>query len=89
VPPNSPCRVSGLRESADEITWQIDCRQGPMRTRGRGRLEFSGERFKGTVETRTDPPYDMLITQHMAGRRLGECKFPRKPPTPLKKYDGG
>ena len=89
VPPNSPCRVSDLRESAEEITWRIECRQGPMRTRGKGRLEFSGERFKGTVETRADPPYDMLITQHMAGRRLGECKFPRKPPTPLPKYDGG
>ena len=89
VPPGSPCRISGLRESPREITWQVDCRQGPMRTRGSGRLEFSGERFKGTVQTRADPPYEMLITQHMAGKRVGECKFPRKPAPELKKYEGG
>jgi hypothetical protein len=89
VPPRSPCRISDLRESAAEITWKVECSQGPMRTRGGGRLEFFGDRYKGTVTTRADPPYDMLVTQHLAGKRLGACKFPPKPAPELKKYDGG
>ena len=89
VPPNSPCRIFDLRERPDQITWGIACSQGPMSTRGSGRLEFHGDRFKGVVETRADPPYDMRMTQHLAGRRLGECKFPRKPQPDLKRYGGG
>ncbi len=89
VPPNSPCQVSELRESPQEITWKVSCSQGPMRTRGSGRLEFSGDRFKGTIAMRAEPPYDMVLTQHLAGRRLGECKFPRKPPAELKRYEDG
>ena len=88
VPPNSPCTVSELRESEREVTWKVACSQGPMRTRGSGRLEFSGTAFKGVVETRADPPYDMQVKQYLAGKRLGECKFPRKPPADLKRYEG-
>lgn len=89
VPPNSPCRITDLQESAREVTWKVACTQGPMKTRGSGRLEFSGDRFKGTVSTRAEPPYEMQVTQHLAGRRLGDCKFPKKPPAELKRYEGG
>ncbi|MGE5640473.1 MAG: DUF3617 domain-containing protein [Clostridia bacterium] len=89
VPPNSPCQVSELRETPQEITWKVSCSQGPMRTRGSGRLQFFGDRFKGTIAMRADPPYDMVLTQHLAGKRLGECKFPRKPPADLKRYEDG
>jgi hypothetical protein len=88
MPPNSPCRVFDMRESPDEVTLSIVCSQGPMRTRGKARIEFRGDRFKGLIETRTDPPYDMQITQHLAGKRLGACKFPRKPAPDLKPYGG-
>jgi hypothetical protein len=88
VPPNAPCRIFDFRESPDEITWRIDCSQGAARTRGKGRIEFSGNRFKGLIETRADPPYDMQVTQHLAGKRLGACKFPRKPAPELKPFDG-
>jgi hypothetical protein len=90
APPNAAaCRVFDMRESPDEISFAIACSQGPMRTRGKAKIEFSGDRFKGLVETRADPPYDMHITQHIAGKRLGECKFPRKPAPDLKPYGGG
>jgi hypothetical protein len=88
LPPNAPCRVFDLRESPEEITWSVVCSQGPMRTRGTGRLEFHGTRFKGLIETRADSPYDMQVTQHLAGKRLGACKFPRKPAPDLKPYGG-
>ncbi len=89
VPANSPCRISELQESAREVTWKVACSQGPMKTRGSGRLEFFGDRFKGTIATRAEPPYEMQVTQYLAGKRLGECKFPRKPAPELKKYEGG
>lgn len=88
VPPNAPCRIFDLHEGPDEVTWRIDCSQGAARTRGKGRLEFHGTRFKGLIETRTDPPYDMQVTQHLAGKRLGACKFPRKPAPELKPFGG-
>ena len=86
VPARSPCRISDMRMSAAAISWNVACSQGPMHTRGRGQLQFAGERFRGTVETRADPPYEMLVIQHIAGKRLGPCKFPRKPVKPLKPY---
>jgi hypothetical protein len=89
VPANSPCRIFDLRERPDEITWRVACSQGPMRTQGTGKLEFRGDRFKGVIETQAQPPYEMRVTQHLAGKRLGECKFPRKPPAELKRYGDG
>jgi hypothetical protein len=89
VPPNSPCKISDLRESPGEVSWKVACSQGGMKTRGTGRIEFFGDHFKGTVSTRADPPYEMQVTQHLAGKRLGECRFPKKPPPELKKYEGG
>jgi len=86
VPAGSPCRISGLRQSREEVTWKIECSQGSMRTSGTGRLEFLGERFKGEIETRADPPYEMRVIQHLAGKRVGECKFPPKPAQPLAPY---
>jgi len=86
VPPGSPCSVSNVRMSAAAISWSVACRQGPMRTRGNGQLQFAGDRYRGTVQMRADPPYDMRIVQHMAGKRLGPCKFPKKPAEPLKPY---
>lgn len=89
MPPRSPCRISNLRTSAAAISWNVECSQGPMRTRGSGQLQFSGDRYRGTVQLRADPPYDMQIIQHLAGKRLGPCKFPPKPAQPLKPYGDG
>ena len=89
VPPRSPCRISDLRTSASAISWNVECSQGPMRTRGHGQLQLAGERYSGTVEMRADPPYeDMRIIQHLAGKRLGACKFPKKRAEPLQPYPG-
>lgn len=75
--------------SAAAIRWNVECSQGPMRTRGSGQLQFSGDRFRGTVQTRADPPYEeMRVIQHLAGKRLGPCKFPPKPVQPLSPYQG-
>lgn len=86
VPPSSPCRISDVRISAEAISWNVECVQGPMRTRGSGQLQFAGDRYRGSVQMRSDPPYDMRIIQHMAGKRLGPCKFPKKRVEPLKPY---
>ena len=80
------------REGALTLSWSqttLGGSQGAARTRGKGRIEFLGNRFKGLIETRADPPYDIQVTQHLAGKRLGACKFPRKPAPELKPFGGG
>jgi len=76
APPNSPCKVSDMVSSQKEMNWKLACQYGSMRSEGSGRFEFSGDRFKGVVETRSGPPYNMRITQRIEGRRLGPCKLP-------------
>jgi len=88
VPPRSPCRISDLRTSASAISWNVECSQGPMRTRGHGQLQLAGDRYSGTVEMRADAPSDLRIIQHLAGKRLGACKFPKKRSEPLQPYPG-
>jgi hypothetical protein len=89
VPPNSPCKVSEMVSTDKEMRWKLACQYGSMRSSGSGLLEFSGDRFKGVIESQSGPPYNMHINQKIEGRRMGPCKFPpQNPNTPggLKPY---
>jgi hypothetical protein len=91
VPPNSPCKVNDMVSSEKEMRWKLVCQYGSMRSSGSGVLEFSGNRFKGVIESQSGPPYNMRITQKIEGRRIGACKIPspnQSTPGGLKPYEG-
>lgn len=80
VPPNSPCRVSDLVSSEKEMRWKLSCQSGSMRSSGSGFMQFSGNRFKGSIESHSGPPYNMRISQKIEGVRIGPCKHPSRNP---------
>src|SRR6478672_1583062 len=53
VPPNSPCKVSEMVSTDKEMRWKLACQYGSMRSSGSGLLEFSGDRFKGVIESQS------------------------------------
>ena len=87
APPNSPCRISDLDVQPLRMRWNVSCEQGQMRSRGKGIMEFAGERFTSALLIETSPPYAMRIKQTMIGTYLGPCPAGMAAgKTPLKPY---
>lgn len=87
VPPNSPCVVSDVQISRRRMRWKVACEQGPMRSAGKGIMEFGGRELSSALLIKTAQPYAMTIKQSLTGTRIGPC--PAGTPsgkTPLRRY---
>lgn len=85
MPANAPCRTLVMRQSEKEIAWKLQCDPKLGDFNGKGLMKFNGDTVEGLVETVSSYPQPMQVTQHISGKRVGECKKSPLPPntTPL------
>jgi hypothetical protein len=69
------CSVKDYKASGDKLTWSVEC-QGKRPGRGTGEMVLKGDTYEGTIKmTASDPRRgEMQMTQHIKGKRLGDCK---------------
>jgi hypothetical protein len=54
------------------VSWTMKCRGKEGTTIMNGRITYKGDRFDGEIKMKT--PNGMEMTQHISGKRIGECK---------------
>ena len=64
------CEPVKSKVSGDTVTWTIKCNGegGPMT--GNGKITYSGDSFKGTVNMKQG---GMDMTSHISGKYIGKC----------------
>jgi hypothetical protein len=69
------CKITDTKISGNTVTWIMKCKgEGPMEVTGR--TTYHGDTFEGTITMISHDPDDgkIKITNHISGRRIGECK---------------
>ena len=64
------CKITNNRIDGNTVTWDMKC-SGRGAMTGNGRITYKGNTFTGTMKAVTN---GMEMTQHMKGRRIGDCK---------------
>jgi hypothetical protein len=72
---NQDCKITDTKISGNTVTWVMKCsgKDGPMESVGK--ITYSGDTFEGSFTTTINDPSQgkMTITNHMKGRRIGDC----------------
>ena len=72
------CTMVSHKIEGNTVSWIIKCRMKEGGTaESTGRVTYSGRSFKGTMKTvvMNEPSAGrMEVTQHMSGKRIGDCK---------------
>lgn len=65
------CRITHSEVNGSTVMWEMECTGEGRDMSGKGKVTYSGDTFTGgmTIETK-----EMNITQHLSGRRIGDCK---------------
>ncbi len=69
--PNQECKITENKVDGDTVTWTMECDAPEGKIRAIGEIIYNGDSFKGTIKM-TMQGVDM--TQHLSGRRIGDCK---------------
>ncbi len=70
------CKTKLLKVKGNVVTWEVICKgQGGVST-GKGKITYSGNKFKGTMkmDMKNHGQKKMKMTSHISGRRIGKCK---------------
>ena len=54
------------------VEWTTTCQEQNGVTVMNGKVIYEGDRFKGEIKIKN--PDGTVVTQHITGRRIGECK---------------
>ena len=70
---NKYCKVIEQTIHGDTVSWKMSCSN---KMESHGSITYHGDTFEGTVSSTMVVPAmgSMLITNHMTGKRTGECK---------------
>ncbi len=70
---NKYCKIIEQKIVGDTVTWKMQCTN---KMQSHGSITYHGETFDGIITTTTKvPPIGtMIMTNHITGRRTGECK---------------
>lgn len=69
------CEVTEQHTTGDTMTWRIECKSSDMQGSGNGKITYHGTTFQGKVEmSMQQQGQQMTMTQHMDGKRVGECQ---------------
>jgi hypothetical protein len=70
------CKITNIKQSGNMVTWETICVQDGTKSRGRGKVTYSGTTSNGsmnfTIENPSAPPMKMHYT--FSARRVGNCK---------------
>ncbi|MFP4036958.1 MAG: DUF3617 domain-containing protein [Desulfobacteraceae bacterium] len=67
------CEIRDVRITGDTVSWTMQCNTGQGEMNGEGSITHNGDTFEGTIKTSMS---GMEMTQHLQGRRIGECEKP-------------
>ena len=72
------CRITSNKIEGNTVTWGMECRDKGQVIRSSGKVSYSGSSFSGTSHTTIEQPGEgkMQMTNHMSGKRIGDCKQP-------------
>ncbi len=65
------CKIKSSDINGSTVTWEMHCMNDGQTMISKGKTTYSNDTFKGEVKTAMN---GMNMTQHMSGRRLGNCK---------------
>ncbi len=68
---SSGCKMLKNKINGDTVTWKIKCNAQGMDMVGDGSITYSGDKFKGSLETSMN---GMTMTTKMSGKWIGKCK---------------
>jgi len=68
--PGQECKIIENHVDGDTVTWRMECDTPDGKASANGKIIYSGDTFKGTIEMNMQ---DMKMLQQLSGRRIGEC----------------
>jgi hypothetical protein len=73
---NQDCKVTNNKVSGDTVTWSMQCKSKEGTMDSNGKITYKNDTFDGIVNMNMDGPKTgkMQMTQHMSGKRIGNCK---------------
>ena len=71
--PGQECTVSQTKVTGNTVTWTVQCKGQGGDMKGTGEMTYSGDSLKGTIKIPM-PQANMEMTNHITGRRIGDCK---------------
>jgi len=69
---SSECKITSHSMKGDTVSWNMVCDGAMGKTTSSGSITYKGESFTGTIMIRSEEMPE--ITQHLSGRRTGDCK---------------
>ena len=66
------CEITSRKIVGNTVSWTMECRSKEGITIMNGKITYKGDRFDGEIKIKT--PDGMEMTQHISGKRIGECK---------------
>lgn len=67
---NQECKLIKTAVNGDTVSWNMVCESSEGKSSLAGEITYHGDTFKGTLKI---DKQGMEMTQHMSGRRIGEC----------------
>lgn len=73
---NEDCKLVSTKVEGNTVTWVVQCRMKDGTMDGTGKVTYKGNGFDGVMKMvmNTKDTGKMEMTQHMSGRRTGDCK---------------
>ncbi len=73
---NEDCKMVSTKIEGNTVYWKAQCRTKDGTMDSDGKITYSGSSFNGTVKTVMNDKKSgrMEVTNHMTGRRIGDCK---------------
>ncbi len=73
---NEDCKMVSTKVVGSTVTWVMQCRMKDGTMDSTGKITYKGGGFDGVIEAVINDARSgkMEMTQHMSGRRIGDCK---------------
>ncbi len=73
---NKDCQIKNTKIEGNTVSWHVQCSTKDGTVDGTGKITYRGDSFDGVMKTVSNNGKSgkMEMTQHMSGRRIGDCK---------------
>lgn len=73
---NNECKMTSTKVVGNTVTWTMQCHGKEGDSDSSGKITYSGNSFSGETKMNTNIKGQgrMAMTQHMSGKRIGDCK---------------
>ena len=73
---NEDCKMISTKVDGNTVTWVAKCIMKDGTIDSTGKITYKGNGFDGVIKAvmNTKDTGKMEVTQHMSGRRIGDCK---------------